>query len=324
MCPETNSPPPGARRAHFGTWQSQSESAMTAYQLGVDLGGSSVKAVAVTREGQILARRNVDFAIDQVMAWGERVRELILDLQSECGGAAETIGLSAPGLAARDGRSIAYMPGRLAGLEGLNWTDYLQVSRPVQVVNDAHAALLGEVWLGAAVGLHNVVMITLGTGVGGAAMVDGHLLKGHIGRAGHLGHICLDPAGPADVTRTPGSLEYMIGNYSLGERSAGRFQSTHELIAAHQSGDAMATHIWLASVRALACGIVSLINVLDPEAVIVGGGIARANTALFEPLQQMLEEVEWRPGGHRVRILPATLGEFAGAIGAASQAWSEI
>ena len=290
---------------------------MDNYSLGIDLGGSSVKAVAVTDRGEILSRRNVEFSPADELDWAATVRQLVRVLEQERGTAAATIGLSAPGLAAKDARSIAYMPGRLAGLEGLDWTDFLECPNPVDVLNDAHAALLGEIWLGAAAGLRNVIMLTLGTGVGGAAMVDGNLLRGEIGRAGHLGHICLDLDGPSDVTRIPGSLEFMIGNYSISERSGGRFSTTHDLIAAHRAGDPHATVLWLASVKALSSAIASLINVLDPSAVIVGGGIARAGEALFGPLREHLDRVEWRPGGHMVQILPAQLGEFAGAFGAA-------
>ena len=108
-----------------------------------------------------------------------------------------------------------------------------------------------------------------------------------------------------------------IGNCTIGERTRGRFSTTHELVAAHLAGDADATAVWLRSVRTLACAIASFVNILDPEAAIIGGGIARAGAALFQPLQQFVDEVEWRPGGQRVKILPAQLGEFAGAFGAA-------
>ena len=149
-------------------------------------------------------------------------------------------------------------------------------------------------------------------------MVDGRLLRGHIGRAGHLGHSSLDPEGPPDCAGTPGSLEVAMGNCTLRERSRGRFQTTHDLIAAHLKGDTEATAIWLKSIKALAASVCSFINILDPEAVILGGGIARADRALFEPLQLFLEPIEWQPVGQRAKIVPAQLGEFAGAIGAAS------
>jgi glucokinase len=212
------------------------------------------------------------------------------------------------------------MPGRLHGLEGFAWTEFLASPKPVRVLNDAHAALLGESGIGAARGFQNVIMLTLGTGVGGAAMVDGKLLRGAIGRAGHLGHTCLDPNGSPDVCGTPGSLEFAMGNYSLKDRSGGHFQMTQELIKAYESGDARASVIWLKSVQILACAICSFVNILDPEAVIIGGGIARAGRALFDPLQKYLDPIEWRPGGARVKIVPAVLGEFAGAYGAAHNA----
>jgi len=290
------------------------------YALGIDLGGTSIKAVAVTLEGKVLAKENRPFNPAVKLDWAETIRTVASELQCHERGAASSIGISAPGLAARDARSIAFMPERLAGLEGLVWSDYLKAPFAIPVLNDAHAALLGEVWIGAARGLQNVILLTLGTGVGGAAMVDGRLLRGHIGRAGHLGHISLDPNGVPDCTGTPGALENAIGNYTIAQRTGGRFKNTHDLIEAHKGGDEYATRVWLTSVKALAAAICSFVNILDPEAAIIGGGIARAGDALFQPLREYLNGMEWQPGGHTVKLLPAQLGEFAGAFGAASNA----
>lgn len=290
------------------------------YRLGLDLGGTSVKAVAVTAEGRCLERTTQTFEPEAPGAFLDAVRAARDRLVSAVGAAPQALGVSAPGLVAADGRCIAHMPGRLAGLEGLDWTTALEAPRPVPVLNDAQAALLGEVWLGAARGARHAVLLTLGTGVGGAALVDGHLLRGAVGRAGHLGHLSLDPDGPPDICGTPGSLEWAIGNATVGERSQGRFATTHELIRAAEAGDPFARAVWSKSVRALAAGVASLINVLDPEVVVIGGGIARAGAALFAPLAAELDRMEWRPGGHRVRLAPAELGEFAGAYGAAYHA----
>jgi glucokinase len=285
------------------------------HHIGIDLGGSSIKAVAVTDNGELIRSANVAFE-DRDMEWAAKIEETVAAFQAGLGDPSG-IGLSAPGLAARDERSISHMPGRLSGLEGLDWTRRLGTSFPVPVLNDAHAALLGEAWIGAAAGLQNVFMLTLGTGVGGAAIVDGHLLKGRLGRAGHLGHITVDFDGDLDDVNTPGSLESLIGNKTILRRSGGEFQTTHELVARHLAGDDLATEIWYRSLRALAAGIASLVNVLDPEAVILGGGIAKSGPALFKPLQLELDRVEWRPGGSKVRLLAANLGELAGAYGAA-------
>jgi glucokinase len=286
------------------------------YAIGIDLGGTNIKAAAVAPEGRTLGTASFE-TLDEGTEWISRVRDVVATVEAGTGSPAGWIGLSAPGLAAPDGSRILWMQGRMDAVQGVDWTEYLNSERKVPVINDAHAALLGEVWQGAAAGFRNVLLLTLGTGVGGGALVDGKLLKGRIGRGGHFGHISLDPDGPLDITGAPGSLETVIGDYTVRERSGGRFDSTQALVAAHRAGDAAATEVWLRSTRGLAAGLVSLINVLDPEAVILGGGIANAGPALFEPLQRHLDRWEWRPTGERVALLPAALGEWAGAYGAA-------
>ncbi|MGB0583248.1 MAG: ROK family protein, partial [Limisphaerales bacterium] len=150
--------------------------------------------------------------------------------------------------------------------------------------------------------------------------VDGSLLRGHTGKAGHLGHTCLDTRGEPDICNTPGSLEVMMGNCTIGERSGDKFASTHELIEAVCNGNTHAEQVWLQSVRALGCAIGTFSNVLDPEVAVIGGGIARAGDLLFEPLRKVVDEVEWKVCGHDLRLAAAELGELAGAYGAASNA----
>jgi glucokinase len=265
------------------------------YGIGVDLGGTNIKIVAVSEEGQILERSTYETQADSPGFWIERIRQTIKEIEETRAESARWVGLAAPGLAARDNLSIASMPGKLRGLEGLDWTDSLQTSHPVGVLNDAHAALLGEAWIGAAVGYRNAVLLTLGTGVGGALLAEGRLYKGHVGRAGHLGHISLNPDGPPDIVGTPGSLEQTIGNATLAERSAGRFTSTRQLVAAHLNGDQKASDVWLRSIYNLAVGITSIINALDPEVIIIGGGIAQAGPALFDPLAGYMTKIDIRP-----------------------------
>ena len=291
------------------------------YAIGLDIGGTSIKALAVTPGGRVLAQTAVPTGDTRTRGWRLNVRRAKDELEGLLNQPPAWIGLAAPGLAASDQASIAFMPGRLPGLEGLVWKKFLKAPCPVPVMNDAHAALLGEIWRGAARRSRNAILLTLGTGVGGAAMVDGQLLRGHLGRAGHFGHISLDYSGAPDIVGTPGSLEDAIGNCTVRARCGGRFDSTHALVAAATAGDADARHAWLQSVRALAVGIVSLVNALDPEVVVIGGGIAQAKAALLRPLKRMLDEIEWRPGGSKVRVVLATLGDRAGAFGAA---WNAI
>jgi glucokinase len=286
--------------------------------IGIDLGGTQIKGRALSADGAELASR-VTETEDQpgsgTPQFARNVKRIVGELEKSVGTRATHIGVSAPGLAAADGRSIAFMPGRMQGLEGFDWSDWLGFSVPV--LNDAHAALMGEMWKGAGRGLQNAILLTLGTGVGGAIWADGRLLRGALGRAGHFGHMCLDIQGSRTITGMPGGLENWIGNHNIAERSGGRFATTHELVAAAEAMDMDAMFLWRKSVYGLGCGIASLVNILDPEAVIVGGGIARAGKSLFEPLAQVLDECEWRPAGHRVKIVPAELGEWAGTCGAA-------
>ena len=223
---------------------------MMRYAIGLDIGVTNVKAVGVTPLGEVLFRRTFE-THSESPDWPARVKTQLGEMERERGGAA-WVGVAAPGVARADGRSIRWMRGRLAEVQGLDWAEYLgranrmalggrnASTQPcetdknvcptdggqsppykgaacncVPVLNDAQAALLGEVWLGAARGAGNVVWLTLGTGVGGAAMVDGRLLRGHLGRAGHLGHICLDVDGERDIVNVPGSLGLTLTTCTL-------------------------------------------------------------------------------------------------------------
>jgi len=261
------------------------------YSIGVDLGGTNIKIVVISNDGNELEYLTCDTA-DAAGSWAQTIKQNVDEIQNQRGQSPCHIGLAAPGLAASDGRSIAYMQGRLKGLQGFVWQDFLDSVAPVVVLNDAHAALLGEAWRGAAKGYRNVILLTLGTGVGGAVLVEGRLIKGQIGRAGHLGHVTVYSDGSPDIVNTPGSLEQMIGNYNIAERSGGRFSSTRLLVEAHLRGDNEATTIWLRSIFHLAAAIASFINAFDPEIVIVGGGIAKAGAALFDPLRKELDRFE--------------------------------
>ena len=148
-------------------------------------------------------------------------------------------------------------------------------------------------------------------------MMEGRLFRGHTGKAGHLGHATVNFEGPPDICQAPGSLEDALGNHNIRARTDGRFETTHALIRAVESGDVEARRLWLRSVQALAAALASFGNVLDPEVAIIGGGIARGGETLFGPLRSFLEEMEWRPGGVGMRLVPAELGELAGAYGAA-------
>lgn len=292
------------------------------WAVGIDLGGTNLKAVAASADGTVRERATsaTEARSTGPEVWIERARAVIADFGTKLGAPPAAIGVCAPGLVSADGRRIAHLPAKLEGITRIDWTEALRQPAPVPVLNDGHAALLGEAWCGAARGRRDVVMITLGTGIGGAVLSEGRLLRGATGRAGHIGHMSLDPEGPASITGMPGAIEMLAGDCTVAQRSGGRFQSTAALVAAHRGGDAGATRVWLRSLRALGCAIGSCINLFDPELIVLGGGIAQAGDALFTPLRQELDRVEWRPGGQGVPLVPAELGEWAGCLGAARHA----
>ena len=290
---------------------------MSDHFLGIDLGRTAIKGCMVSDTGEIVDQREKETNDSGDSLWIQGVKELINKFQTD---KIKGVGLAAPGIAASNARSIAIMPGRLQGLENLDWTNELNLGFAVAVLNDAHAYTVGEAWIGAAQGCKYVVLLTLGTGVGGGVICDGKLLLGHQSRAGHLGHFSLDPEGAPDCTGLPGSLENAIGELSLPQRSNGKFSTTTELLSAIRDGDDDAAAIWQTSIRALAAAIASFINLFDPEKVVIGGGISNAGNALMEPLQKRLDEIEWQVHGQQVSVVTAKLGSWAGAVGAARHA----
>jgi glucokinase len=289
------------------------------YALGIDVGATNVKAVAVTAGGEALQRDRFATRDGAAEAWMATIRDYVRAIESKFG-QARWLGIACPGLVARDGRSVAWMKGRIAAVQGLDWTEHLGRAELSPVINDAHAALMGEIWLGAGRDAQNAAMLTLGTGVGGAVLCDGRLLRGSLGRAGHLGHITMNPDGLSDIVGMPGSLEDAIGDCTIATRSDGRFESTIELLQGVRAKDEHALQIWRTSIKALAAGIASIINCIDPEVVILGGGISQEGRLLTDPLERYMNQFEWRPFGESVPIVLAKLGEYAGALGAARNA----
>ncbi len=309
----------------LGTGRRVQHDPQMSYVIGIDLGGTNIKAIAVNDSGTLIKEfscptRDGEFDADtNTPQFAIEIRQLIATIEKEQGSALG-VGISAPGLATRDARSIYFIPGKMQGLENFDWVDFLGRSTPVVVWNDAHAALMGEAWVGAAQGKLDVVMFTIGTGIGGAIMCDGRLIKGNIGRAGHLGHICIDSTFPKDDWRIPGSLENSISEVYIKNLNHPDFKTTKELVDGAKAGQAAATALWTESVRKFALGIASTINAIDPELVIIGGGGAKAGEVLLTPLRGFLDQYEMRPQGLQVEVALAQLDSNAGAYGVAKAA----
>ena len=289
--------------------------------IGIDLGGTRIKGVVIDAAGNVLHQTYTPTNDGEGEIWKEAIAKTVHELRQKVPGEKIAVGISAPGLPNKENTTIAFMPGRLDGLENFVWSDYLNCS--AYVLNDGVAALVAEAKTGAAKNSTNAIMITLGTGVGGALLINKQPYQGSFNKAGHIGHMVIDSNGDADVTNMPGSLEECIGNCTVEKRSKGKFTSTHELLEAYRNDDEFAKQVWLVSVKKLAIGLASASNFISPDTIVVGGGIAEANDDLFLPLNKWFDEFEWQPGGIRPQIVKAVHGDLAGAIGAACFAMSK-
>lgn len=288
---------------------------MTDIIIGIDLGGSRIKAVAIESDGNKLFEHYQPTNDGDDKIWKNAVKDAVKLANKEVGKKVSLIGISAPGLPNAENSAIGYMPGRLQGLENFIWSEFLETQ--AFVLNDAVAAMMAEAKFGAAKNKKNVILLTLGTGVGGGILVDGKPYQGSFQKAGHLGHLSLDSDGEPDIIGIPGSLEDAIGNCTIEKRSNGKFTNTDDLIQAHRNGDEFATAVWMKSVNKLAVALASLTNILSPETIVLGGGITEAGSDLFDPLEKLMEKYEWRTGGNRTEIVKAQYGDLAGAVGAA-------
>lgn len=283
--------------------------------IGIDIGGTRIKAVLIDKDGNILYHCYRPTEDNADMSWRQTVIDIAREIKTKFDDKELVLGISAPGLPNENNTAIAYMPGRMQGLENFNWQASLKI--PACVLNDAVAAMVAEAWFGAARKKNNAVMVTLGTGVGGAILIDGKPYQGAFNKAGHIGHMVIDDEGDPDVTGMPGSLEECIGECTIVKRTEGKFNSTREMIESMKNGDEYAKNAWLKSVRQLAIGLSSITNVLSPETIVLGGGITEAGPELFDPLNEYMAKYEWRTGGKKTEIVKAIFGDLAGAVGAA-------
>ena len=282
--------------------------------IGIDLGGTRIKAIAIDKTGNIIHQHYQATNDGDGEAWKDAVAVAVKKIKSVVVDTEPIVGISAPGLPNSSNTAIGFMPGRLQGLENFVWSDFLGIN--AFVLNDAISAMMAEARYGAAKGKKDVVMLTLGTGVGGAILIDGKPYQGAFNKAGHIGHMVVDSEGEPDIIGIPGSLEDAIGNCSIMERTGGRYNSTHKLLDAFRNGDEFAANVWLTSVRKLGISLASLTNILSPEVIILGGGIIEAGKDLFDPLEENMAKYEWRTAGNKTKIVKAEYGDLAGAVGA--------
>lgn len=299
--------------------------------VGIDIGGT--KALAVALAGQRVVSE------DRVATpeGDDEVLDAIASLAVEVAGARPlaAVGAGMPGLVDREG-VLRFAP-NLPGVTGLAVRAALEqrLEVPVRVDNDATCAAWAERAMGAATGLDDVVLVTLGTGIGGGIITGGRLTRGANGFAGEIGHMVVDPTGPPCPCGQRGCWERFASGSGLARTAReavaqGRAGAVLDLAGGdpdaiqgeHVSGAAVAGDAdAVALVRELGwwvgLGLANLANILDPEAFVIGGGLVAMGDLLLDPARaafaELLQGRAWRPA---IPVVPAALGQRAGAIGA--------
>jgi glucokinase len=286
--------------------------------IGVDVGGTKIAAGVVDREGRIgprLERPTPTGSQEDLLA---ALDEMVEELRGED---VVAVGFGLPStIDQRSGRAISSVHIPLADLD---FRERMRgrFSLPVGIDNDANAATLAEWQIGAGRGARYMVMLTLGTGVGGGLVLDGKMYRGAVGAAAELGHMVLMYGGePCGGTCEGHGHFEQFASGRAADRAAreilGEAATARELVAAAREGNDAALEAMHEIGRRLGAGIGTLVNVFDPELVVLGGGFSSALDLLLEPAREVVAQEALPPGRTSVRIVPAELGSEAGLIGA--------
>ena len=315
-----------------------------ALTIGIDLGGTFIKAGLVDGEGAILSRASM--ATDLTRGPGGLIADmagLVAELFGSPDGSTRrgeliAVGLGSPGpLSPSRGR--IYKCANLPGLEGFAIREKLGEALGMAVVldNDGNMAALGESWLGGGRGAGDMVMLTLGTGVGAGVIVDGVLLHGHFENAAELGHMIVHPGGLPCSCGQSGCLERYCSASSVARRAkealregkssrltelAGEGEEiTSEHVArAARAGDTVCHQIWDDACAALAVACVNIQHAFNPARIVIGGGMSAAGDFLFDGVRGHFTGLRWSLAEDFPQIVPAELGNDAGMLGAAKLA----
>ena len=298
---------------------------MAEYSIGVDLGGTNLRAAAVDRDGKILEKhaqstdmtRGRDEVIDDIVSGINTVRQQIGTASRLAG-----VGIGVPGFILIE-KGYITNSNNLPVLENFPLRDEIErrLGAPIILENDANAAALGEKWMGAGKDVDNLVLLTLGTGIGGGIISDGRVLHGELGMAAELGHITIDPNGNPCGCGNYGCLEKIASATAVEAMSdlmsVGVHLTSLQVFEKAMDGDEKAKMIFRQMGWALGIGIANLINIFNYPLYLLSGGMLPA-WDMFAP--SMLEEIRKRSFTFRntqTRVERATLGNQAGLIGAA-------
>ena len=315
--------------------------------LGVDLGGTKILTAITDSQGQMLSR---DHSITPAAKGQDAVIRSILDsaghVLTQAGITASdlsAIGVGAPGLSNPE-TGILFTSPHLPGWQDVPLRDIIEkeLGRKTFLINDANAAALGELYFGAAKGARNFIYITISTGIGGGIVIDGKLYTGASGVAAEIGHMTIDDEGPPCTCGNKGCWETLASGTALAREAKRRLEQgvktsilehaggdtekvTAEVI--HQAalaGDSLARELIAKTGYYIGVGLASLLNIFNPELIVIGGGLSNIGDMLLQPAYKVAKERAFAKSWEAVRFAPPHLGRNSGVLGAAAYAMGEI
>ena len=307
------------------------------YVIGVDLGGTNLKVGAVSTKGEVLSSAEMPSDVkDGRPALLKKILNAIEETRHKIKGKRLSgIGLGVPGIIAPETGTVIQSP-NLTGWVNFNIKNALadKLAWPLYIENDANAFALGEGWVGAAAGIRNFCCLTLGTGVGGGIVLNGNLWHGVDGYAGEVGHVVVEPDGVPCACGSWGCLERYVSASALvrmaregkDDKSAAPLLkscggvdglSAKAIAELARQGDLFCIGLFMRLARYLGIGMDGVINLLDIEMLVIGGGLSKASDLFLASAREEMLKRSFKVPGHGVKVVPAKLGDNGGIIGAA-------
>lgn len=305
-----------------------------------DMGGTNLRLAIIDAEGKILHRvktatPQTGRAVDIIHAIAEAAEKCRAKVGEDI--TVKAFGAAVPAtINALDG--IVLKAPNIPGLDGFQFSAALsnEISLPVILENDANAAAIGEQTFGAARGFQDAICVTLGTGVGGGIIINGKVLRGVDGTAGEIGHICVEPFGAPCGCGSRGCLEQyssatavvrLLRELEDKYPHSSLYKKTHvtsaDVYQAGKKDDALAIEVFRQMGFYLGIALAGLINVLNPEVIVIGGGASASWDLLIPNVEREIMRRAWREPAERAKLVHARLGDDAGILGAAQQAFQK-
>lgn len=311
--------------------------------LGLDLGGTKIHGGIVTENGDLInsliadtnATKGKKYVLEKMSLLLENLLyESDINIENVSG-----LGICVPGAINQNNGTIFF----LTNLSG--WNDFPlkqfyenKYKIPVFINNDANAASLGEYYFGNGAGCKDMIYITVSTGIGGGIIINNKLINGINGTAGEIGHMVLEPAGAKCNCGNNGCWEAISSGTAIVKEFARRIKageesilnhlildeiSAKEIFQAREQGDKISIEVTDRAIEYIGIGVANLVNILNPQKVVIGGGISQVGSILFEPVNKIVTELAYGPA-NKVEIIPAKLGKNTGVIGAAALAMAKM